>query len=92
MDQLLASTVAQDGFDFTTLVADDTACVGGRIGAQTARDLGAVEAAQDDRVAALELALDRGYARRQQTLAGAQRPPRALVQNQGAAGFKLAAM
>ena len=31
VDNLVASTVAEDGFDFTGFMADDTGCVGGRM-------------------------------------------------------------
>ncbi len=58
-----------------------------RVGAQAARDLGAVRVAHDDRVAAVEAALDPRDAGRQQALAAAQRLRRAGVDVQRARGL-----
>src|SRR3546814_10996673 len=72
-DLLFAATVAENGFDFTALVAHDEPRVGGRVGGKAARHLLARRIADHHGVAALEAPLDGGAPRRQQRLALLQR-------------------
>src|SRR3546814_14804113 len=65
VDQLFAATVAENGFDFTALVAHDEPRVGGRVGGKAARHLLARRIADHHGVAALEAPLDGGDSRRQ---------------------------
>src|SRR5258708_7546996 len=84
MDDLVATTVAEDGGDFTAFMPGDAADVGARIGGETARRLAARARAHDDRVAALELALDGGDAGGQQALAAPQRLRGTVIDDQHA--------
>src|SRR5439155_13281555 len=79
MDHLVAATIAEQPLDFTALVPEDGAGVGAGIGRQAARHLAAVAIKHQHRVAAIELALDRLDAGRQQALAGLERGQRAGV-------------
>src|SRR3546814_16987983 len=60
VDQLFAATVAENGFDFTALVAHDEPRVGGRVGGKAARHILARRIAAPPCVAALETPPDGG--------------------------------
>src|SRR5215831_5383206 len=79
MNDLVAPTVAEDAANFTTLVAGDAPDVLARISRQAEPGLNAVAGADDDRVAALEDALDGDDAGGQQALAAAQGAGRTIV-------------
>src|SRR5436853_3653075 len=87
MNDLIAATVPQDLRDFTTLVAGNPADVGARICRQAAAGFGAGPGPDDDRVAALEAALDRDDAGGQQARAALQRSGRAVIDDDRAGGI-----
>src|SRR5690606_17283686 len=82
VDQLLAATVAEDVLYVPAVMTDDPASIFGAVGAQAAGYFPALEIAQDDRVAPLEIAFDGPYSCRQQRTAIAQRLQRPLIQHQ----------
>src|SRR5690349_17015412 len=66
VDHLVAAAVAEDRLDLAALVAGNSARVGARVGGEPASDLAAVAPAHEHGIAALEVALDRDHARRQE--------------------------
>ena len=88
VDGLVDALVAEPGLDGGRLQALDLAQVVGGVGDQAARDLVARRASRRDRVAELELAVDRDDAGRQQALAAvAQRARGAVVDDERAGGL-----
>src|SRR5262249_43312148 len=79
MNDLVASTVAEYGNNFTTLVSCDAADVDARVGRETAAGLGPVAGTDDHRIAAVERPFDRNDASGQQALAAAQRAGGAVI-------------
>ena len=71
MNDLVATTVAEYGGNFTSLVPGDALDVGARIGRETATGLGSGAGADDHRIAAGKDALDGNDAGGQQALAPA---------------------
>ena len=72
MNHLVATTVAEETFDFTAFVSHDAARVGGGVGAEAARQQLTMGSIDNNSVTALEIAGNSGDAGRQETLAGGQ--------------------
>src|SRR5262245_31949301 len=79
MNDLIATTVAEDVGDFTTLVASDAMDIGARIGRKTASRFAARPGADYHRVSALENPFDADHAGGQQAGAASERPRGAVV-------------
>src|SRR5208282_6787134 len=82
MNDLIATTVAEDAGNFTTLVAANTPDIGARIGREAAPGLDPGARADNDGVAPLEDAFDRDDAGGQKALAAPQRVGRPVVDGQ----------
>ena len=87
MDHLGAAGKAEDRLDLAAVATGDAFGIARIIGDEAAPDLGPGGIEDRDRVAAMEVAADGPDACRQQALAGAKRPDRTIVDNQGAVGL-----
>src|SRR5690606_35625863 len=90
VDELGAALISQDLRDFTAATADDTLCVGARIGDQSAADFIPCTVADDHCITAIELAVDACDSCRQQALARKERPLRAGVDLDNSSRLELA--
>src|SRR5271156_3018392 len=86
VNDLVASTIAEDRRDFTALMPSDAVDVAARIGGKPAPRLDSSLGADDHTVAAFESTLDRHDPGRQQALALAKRFRRAVIDNNNAGG------
>src|SRR5205085_1376 len=84
MDEFVASTVAEDRFDFERALAGDALRVGGAVSGETASDFPTLAIAHKNGVAALETSVDLAHAGRQQALALAERLDGASVDDESA--------
>src|SRR5438094_411805 len=84
MNDLIATTVAENCCNFTALVAGDQTDVGGGIGREAAPRLDPGAGTDDDAIAALEGALDPDDSRGEKALAAAQGTGRPVVDDQRA--------
>lgn len=90
MNHLRSPRIAENNLDLLTVAATDPRSVDGVEGDQPAPDFTAVWPLDAYRIPALEFAVDRGDARGEQALAGAERPHRPLVHPHRAAGLQMA--
>jgi len=89
MDHFRSPREAQYRLDFLTVAATDPLGIGGIEGNQPAPDFTTVRTLDANGIPALEPALDRRHAGRQQALAGVERTPRPGVDDDGAVGFEM---
>src|SRR5690242_13518635 len=68
MDDLIAATVSEDGFNFERTLSRDALGIGCSIGRETPRDLPTVAVADNHRIAALETSVDLSHTGRQKAL------------------------